>query len=177
MKKFILAIGMILICSGALASDKDTIRDACATIKVSVKRSQCFEALDRLSAPLPAAVLPAQAAPAEPVALKISMRGLECLAFEFSEIDSMPKEEVESLYCSYARGAKISETATRKAEESYADQPRVRVAILDKHVSFLGKCIQGMSKTREIFVRKFPKEKIDCSKMPEKNASSSAPTT
>lgn len=145
----------------AQASDKDTLREACSSLKNSAKRSQCFDALERLSL----AQSPSPATSAAPKELKANLRGLECERFEFAEIDSLPRDELEALYCSYSLGAKISEKTTKDAEVKHEGHPKVLVALLSRHVSILDRCLGGMAKTRETFTRKFKGEKIDCSKL------------
>lgn len=153
--------------------DKDVLRDACSGIKAPAKRSQCFGAIDRLVAPASAApaLAPQSAAPA---ALKPSLRGLQCEAFEFSELDSMPREELEGLYCSYSQGSASSTKISDIELAKYPNDPRTQVALLNQQVSFLGRCSRGMSKAREVFSRKHPSQKLDCSKLPNTSTESEA---
>jgi hypothetical protein len=155
--------------TNANAADKDILRDACAAVKSAPKRSECFDAIERLSAK-PGAT----AADAKRVAttgpLKVNARAFgECAALEYAEIDSMPREELEGLYCSYSAGANM---ALRLGDAAVAKQTNltVKAALLGDQIRTLDRCTHGLSKAIEAFHRKYPGEKPDCSKMPEKFA-------
>ena len=159
----------------ASASDKDTLRDACSSIKLPAKKSACFDALDRFSALPPQAAL-AVAKPAQSVdrKLKLSSRGLQCGAIEFQELDSMPADDLEGLYCSYALGSEISQKTHKESVDKHADNPRIKIALIEKQLVELDRCGRGLARTGDIFRRKFSEMKIDCSKLPQSKAIDSA---
>lgn len=176
--KYLIALFLFfaLAQTASAIEDKDVLRDACSGIKASAKRSQCFGAIERLTTPTLA--VPALAPqPTTPTAMKLSSRGMQCEAYEFSELDSMPREEIEGLHCSYSQGSasyvKISEIEIAK----HPNDPRTQSALLTRQVSFLEQCLRGMGKTREVFKRKFAGQKIDCSKMPSTNTAAPTPSS
>lgn len=162
--KILLAVLIVAsIPLSAQSSDKDILRDACSAVKQAAKRSDCFNALERITAASSAKIT--QSAPSSRVALKLNARAFgECSPMEYSEIDSMPREELEGLYCSYVIGSdtmhKISNASVEKASD-----PRIRAALLGDSVRNLERCGSGMAKAISAFNRKHPGEKPDCTEM------------
>jgi hypothetical protein len=160
----------------SFASDKDILRDACTSLKPAAKKSACFDALDRISAPAPAAAPVVQKPVQSPDRkLKFSLRGMQCEAIEFPELDSMPADELEGLYCSYDLGIKTSEKLSKQFQEKNEGNPRVQVALLERHVAELERCGREMTKAGDVFRRKWPEMKTDCSKLLKKKTEDSAP--
>lgn len=155
---FILALFSVSI---SCASDKDILRDACGAIKAPASRSRCFDALERLSAPQ----TPPQSESGIPAVYKLSSRALECAPIEFSEIDVMPRDELEGLYCTYVAAIKISDASSKKALDG-ATEPSVRAALLRQQLSVSTQCTRGMSKSMDVIQRKYPGSRPDCSKLP-----------
>ena len=171
MKQTALFLALCALAQIASAGDKDVLRDACGTLKPASKKSLCFDALERLSAPH-AAASPAAPAAAAPRAekLKASIRGLQCDAIEFQELDSMSQDELEGAHCSYAAGSKISDDVTNKAMAKYEGNLSIQSALLQKNIGMMERCFKGTTKTGDIFKRKYPDVKIDCTRMPSKSA-------
>lgn len=167
MKKIVSALCFLACSQFASASDKDVLRDACGTLKPANKKSACFDALDRLMAP-PTPVVTAPPSPAAPKPLKVSIRGLQCEAMEFSELNSMPADELESLYCSYELGEKTSTEVNKKMMDKNEGNPGVQATLLRIHIANLERCMRGSTKASDAIQRKFPGLKADCSKMPQK---------
>jgi hypothetical protein len=147
----------------AFPGDKDMLRDACSAIKQASKRSECFDALDRLTAKASAPASPL-VAPVGPLVVNARAFG-ECAALEYAEIDSMPRAELEGLYCSYLAGADV---VRRIGDASIAKQANlsIKAALMGDQIRRLERCTAGMTKAVEAFNRKFAGEKADCSKMP-----------
>jgi len=166
MKKLIPLLFMSVYFSPAQASDKDILRDACSAVKIANKRSECFNALERISTS--SSKTPAVATTQQPATLKLNSRAFgECAAIEYAEIDSMPRHELEGLYCSYAIG---SDTVSRinNASVEKASDPRIKAALLGDLVRSLERCNAGLSKALSAFNRKYPGEKPDCTEMKAK---------
>nr|WP_315401774.1 hypothetical protein [uncultured Duganella sp.] len=166
----ILLLPLLFLASNANASsaDKDILRDACAAVKPANKKSACFDALERLT---PQAVV--AASPAAPKTagadrkLKPSLRGIQCEAVEFSELDAMPADELEGLYCSYDLGSKMSETVNKRMMAKNEGNLKVQQVLLQSHIATLERCMRGTTKAGDAFRRKFPDLKTDCTKMPK----------
>lgn len=174
MKKIILiAAAFALISSAtqlATAGDKELIQSACAALKAPSKRTSCLDALGRMLAP-PVAPAPEPALVKPP---KLSLRGMDCEAYEFSEINSFSVNELEALYCSYTAGINSSETATNKMIEKYND-PRMEHRFLQIHIKKMEKCMSSQTKVRELATRKFPSSTMECGKFTQKIAETIAP--
>ena len=162
MKILLATLIVALIPLSAHASDKDILRDACSAMKQAGKRSECFNALERISIAANAKTLPA--APAKRADLKLNPRAFECAPMEYSEIDSMPREELEGLYCSYVVGSDVMHKISNASVERASD-PRVKAALLGDSVRNLERCTSGMAKAIAAFNRKHPGEKPDCTEM------------
>ena len=93
---------------------------------------------------------------------------MQCEAIEFPELDSMPADELEGLYCSYDLGIKASGKLNKQAVDKNEGNPRVQGALLERHIAEMERCMRGMTKAGDIFRRKFPEMKTDCSKLPQK---------
>jgi hypothetical protein len=173
-KKFYFSIIAIFLSLDATASDKDVLRDACSTLKPATKKSACFDALDRISAPaIPAAQVPMKPTQSPDRKLKFSLRGMQCENIEFPELDSMPADELEGLYCSYDLGIKTSDKLNKQFQEKNEGNPRVQVALMERHVAELERCGRGMTKAGDVFRRKYPEMKTDCSKLLQKKSADS----
>lgn len=175
MRNFLAAF-VFLLSSSAMAGDKDILRDACSALKPAPKKSACFDALDRISAPVAAAVQVIQKPTQSPDRkLKLSLRGMQCETIEFPELDSMSADELEGLYCSYDLGIKTSDKLSKQFQEKNEGNPRVQVALLERHVAELERCGRGMTKAGDVFRRKYPEMKTDCSKLLQKKSADSTP--
>lgn len=163
--KYLAMFALVLISSGpSNASDKDILRDACGTLKAPKQKSACFDALDRIaSTALPS---PAPVTLVAPKPLAISIRGLDCEAIEYAELDAMKPDELESLYCSYRMGAQQSTESNDRLMESNQGSPAIKAALLQRYIAALERCSRGSSKTWDANARKNPTSKPDCSKMP-----------
>lgn len=100
--------------------------------------------------------------------LIFSAHAFECQPFEFAELDSMPKEELQGAYCSYAVGAKQSSKRADLAKEKHKNNSTVLVGLIEDHVKFLDQCAQGMVKTSALLKRKYKQSTNDCTPMTEK---------
>lgn len=160
---------LVAICSmqNAFAAETDLLREGCAALKPALKKTQCFAALDRLTA-APSAPQPEP----EPTQLKLNGRAFNCEAFEFSEIDSWKKNELESASCSFQLAIDVDEQTTKKLMAQQNDA-RVNVYLAQKNVNTLEKCSTNRSKIDALLDRKYPGTKLDCARMKRKDA----PTT
>lgn len=100
---------------------------------------------------------------------------MQCENIEFPELDSMPADELEGLYCSYDLGIKTSEKLSKQFQEKNEGNPRVQVALLERHVAELERCGRGMTKAGDVFRRKFPEMKTDCTKLLQKKTDATTP--
>jgi hypothetical protein len=100
--------------------------------------------------------------------LNFSGRAFQCESYEFAEIDSMSRDELQGAYCSYVIGSKRASKRNEETKEKYRDQPRILSALLGDHIQFLERCSQGMNKTSDLFSRKFHAPAPDCAAMAEK---------
>lgn len=170
MKTKILLIIALCFTQTAFATEADLLREGCAALKTSAKKTQCLAALDSLinsNAPVPPK--------AESLAkLRPNLRAMQCEAFEFSELDSFKKDELESASCSYQLGIEISDKSTEKVIAQQSD-PKVTTMLLQRKIAMLDKCGSGMQKVDNLFQRKFPDAKMDCSKMRRATPNSTAP--
>lgn len=167
MKNLLLTFALTIIATSAQASDKDILRDACSGLKAAPKRSECFNALDRISAPQIPTPAQAASAPQRTGEMKINTRPFtSCATLEFAEIDSMPREELKGLYCSYSVG---SDTKKRINDEQVAKttDPGLQARLIGDFITDLGRCTRGMSQARETFTRKYPQAQLDCTQMKE----------
>lgn len=157
--RLLIAISMLLYFGFAGASDKDVLRDACGGVKASQKRAECFDALDRISTPPKA---PEPMHDRLPDVLPLSIRGVECEAFEFGELDSMKIGELAGLYCSYGQGSSRALDSARKLGEQYPDSPRVRSSLLGEGIRSSERCTRGMARASDVLRRRLQGEKVDC---------------
>lgn len=155
--------------SYAAANDKDILREACSSLKVAAKRSECHSALDRIASSPTVKTLsePIALKKEDPGPLKVNVRGLSCESFEYGELDSMTRDELEGLYCSFRLGEDISKRVTDKSMAEHSDNPNIQAAVLSRHIQLSERCMRSMGKSDDLFRRKFPGEKIDCSRMPK----------
>lgn len=174
MRLIIAALVFSTFAGSACASDKDTIRDACSSLKGSAKKSQCFDALERLA---PAQkVVEAPATAQKPKVLMLNMRAFECQPFEFSELDSMSKEDLEATVCSVNRGNDAYNSINRAGVDNQAN-PQVKIALMRQGLSHMQQCREAYTKTSDLFLRKFHGESMDCSRLPGPARPGDAPTT
>lgn len=103
--------------------------------------------------------------------VKFSARAFQCQAYEFAELDSMSRGELQGAYCSYSIGADRASKRNATVKEKYKEQPRILAGLLGDHVRFLEGCAQGLSKTQDLLSRKFAGPAPDCKPMAEKTAS------
>jgi len=171
MKIILLMVMLGGLCGSAVASDKDILRDACSALKTSAKRSECFEAIDHISAaqsktPAENLVEPSQK-------LTVNPRALQCEHFEFSEIDSFSKNDLESAICSFDAGDRIASSVGEASVAKQSD-PSVKVALLRRQLAHTEQCHSERTKALDVFRRKFGGGMPDCLKMPGKFAPPSA---
>lgn len=160
--RLLVAISLLLYFGFAGASDKDVLRDACGGVKAPQKRAECFDALDRISAtPKAQESVPDRL----PEVLPLSLRGIQCEAFEFGELDSMKIGELAGLYCSYGQGSSRALDSARKLGEKYPDEPRIRATLLGEGIRTSERCTRGMAKASDVFKRRFQGEKVDCARL------------
>lgn len=157
---------LVVICSmqNAFAAETDLLREGCAALKPALKKTQCLATLDRLTA-APSAPQPEP----EPAQLKLNGRAFNCEAFEFSEIDSWKKHELESASCSFQLAIDVDEQTTKKLMAQQND-PRVNVYLAQKNVNTLEKCSANRSKIDGLLDKKYPGTKLDCTRMKRKDA-------
>jgi hypothetical protein len=153
--------------SAAHASDKDILRDACGALKAAAKKSQCFDALDRLSPP-PAST-PAPKTPEPAKASVVNFRAFECQRFEFSELDSLSKTDLEAAICSIDAGYRMSNESSDAFIAKQSD-PRIKAVLLQRQIGKMEQCRSERTKASDLFLRKFPNDTLDCSKLPGKFA-------
>lgn len=171
-----LTILFLLFSGSALAGDKDILRDACSALKPAAKKSTCFDALDRITTPLPqVAAVPAKPTQSPDRKLKLSLRGMQCESIEFAELDAMPADELEGLYCSYDLGFKSSEKVNKQMMEKHDGSPNVQAVLLQRHIATMERCMRGTTKSGDVFRRKFPEMKTDCSKLMQKKTPEEKP--
>lgn len=163
---------LIALCSiqSAFAADTDLLREGCAALRPAIKKNQCLAALDSL---VSANVTP-QPKVDPPSKLRPNIRAMQCEAFEFSELDSFKKDELEAASCSYQLGMEINDKSTEKVIAQQSD-PKVTTMLLQRKIAMLEKCGSGMQKVDNLFQRKFPDAKMDCSKMRRATPNSTAP--
>lgn len=171
MKLIILMIMLGGLCGSAVASDKDILRDACSSLKVSAKRSECFEAIDHIAAAQ--SKLISEAPAMSPQKLTVNPRALQCERFEFTEIDSFNKNDLESAICSFDAGDRIASSVGTASVAKQSD-PGVKVALLRAQLARTEQCHSERMKALDLFRRKFGGGMPDCSKMPGKFAPPSA---
>jgi len=167
--KIVIAVLLGAVCaSTASASDKDTLRDACSALKPASKKSQCFDALERLA--------PAQAPSSsqtksidQPKMLMVNFRAYECQKFEFSELDSFDRSNLEAAICSFDAGNRMS-TESSDAFIAKQSDPRIKAGLLQRQIGKMEQCRNERTKAFDLFTRKFPDAMPDCTKLPGKFA-------
>lgn len=161
----ILAIAISNTAVAATADDKDLLRDACVALKDKVKRSQCFDAIERISqSAVPAPI--EQKAPPEPkkeMPIFINTRAFSCEPFEFSELNSLSEDQALGLYCGYYQQHN-NEVANGKAASSESDPGR-KLALLQSVTRKMRLCTNTIEKMMDFMKRKFPNNSLDCTKV------------
>lgn len=108
------------------------------------------------------------AAFAEPSDLKFSPRAFQCEAYEFAELESMQRAELEGMYCSYSIGAARLSRRNDETKVKYADQPQILAALLGDNIRLQDQCVRGMAKVQDLIARKYTTFAPNCSPMAEK---------
>lgn len=148
--------------------DKETLREACLLVKEKVRRTQCFDALDRLSQPAKSTIesTTAPIAVPKPKPMTLSIRGLECENHEFSELNSLTADETISLYCSFEQGAYDATASARQARDRGGD-PGTAAALIRSNIARAQRCMNAQGRVMDLLRRKFSSElsAMDCKRV------------
>jgi len=150
---FVVALGSENVVASGLSEDKQILRDACSALKDKMKRSQCFDAVDRVVAEPVITKKVEQESP-----LVLNLRGMKCEQYEFTELDQLNKNELVSLYCSYGVGIEISEKSQPVADTNIAKR-----AHLESQIRVLETCSPQRFRLAQLIQKKYPDTKPDCS--------------
>lgn len=164
MKKIILTCGIVAACGLAFGSDIDLLKEGCNALQIPKKRLECNTAIEHIVSSK--AVAPKAD---ERKYLMVNFRAIDCEQFEFSELDSYGKNDLEAAICSFDAGDRFKEESSRLVVEKQVD-PVVKTALLRQRLASMQRCQSERIKATQLFSRKFPEAGIDCSKMPGKFA-------
>lgn len=95
---------------------------------------------------------------------QVNARAVLCEKIEFAELNTMPAPELESVYCGYKLGDRVSEQASMKAKEQYKDDPQHAVLSAETRIRELRACGSPVVQISDLFKRKYPAFTVDCYK-------------
>ena len=96
--------------------------------------------------------------------LLVNSRAVQCKKIDFAELNTVDKNELESIYCGYIVGELVSEATIKAQEVKYANDPKMQVYLAEARINELMQCTAPKTEIIDILNRKFKGQRFECDK-------------